>query len=126
MLIGFSGRADRGDFWKAQLVVVLLSVPFALTIEGPFADRSIWAVLFRQLAVMSMLMAGALWVSIEVRRFHDLGKSGWLFWGNLIPLLNICLWMYLGIAKGQSFGNRHGPKPNAWWHRTKHWKGGPY
>ena len=122
-LIGFNGRADRGDFWKIQLLSALLSVPFMIATLGPLQGQSIWAVLLHQIAAMSMLMALVVWAGINVRRLHDLGQSGWLCWGYLIPLLNIFLLWHVGFGKGQSVSNRHGPKPNAWWHRTKHWNG---
>lgn len=58
------------------------------------------------------LIAG-LWFMIaqDVKRLHDVDKSGWLLLLVLIPLVNIALGLYLLFADGTVGPNRYGADP---------------
>lgn len=72
-----NGRARRGEFWSAALMVVLPSailhiiVAFACTSAGSLA---LYIVLSLPLQALLFLMC-----PIAIRRWHDLGVSGWTF-----------------------------------------------
>lgn len=79
----FSGRARRSEFWYFFLFNFLVSLVLSLI---PFLSilSSLWA-----LAVLIPTLA------VTVRRFHDIGKSGWTFLYFLIPgLLYVGYLMY--------------------------------
>ena len=80
----FSGRARRSEFWYFFLFNFLVS--FVLNLIPHFSVVSgLWA-----LAVLIPTLA------VTVRRFHDIGKSGWTYLYFLIPsLLFIGYWFYL-------------------------------
>lgn len=69
----FSGRARRSEFWYFMLFNFLVSLVLSLI---PFLSilSSLWA-----LAVLIPTLA------VTVRRFHDIGKSGWKYLYFLIP-----------------------------------------
>lgn len=46
-----------------------------------------------------------------VKRFHDMGRSGWYYLFSLIPIINIGVAIYLGFYKGEEFDNKYGPNP---------------
>jgi uncharacterized membrane protein YhaH (DUF805 family) len=48
---------------------------------------------------------------LTVRRFHDLGKPGWLAVLLLVPMLNLALYAVLLLAPGQAGRNRFGEPP---------------
>ena len=75
----FSGRARRSEFWYFFLFNVLVSLVLSII---PFLSilSFIWA-----LGVLVPTLA------VTVRRFHDIGKSGWYYLLFLIPSL-----LYLG------------------------------
>lgn len=84
----FSGRARRSEFWYFFLFNMIVSI--GLTILG------------RKVPILGFL--GSLWslailipyLAVTVRRFHDIGKSGWTYLYFLIPsLLFIGYWFYL-------------------------------
>lgn len=50
-------------------------------------------------------------VMLQIRRWHDLGKSGWLVLLALIPLVNIGVSIYLWVAKGTEGPNQYGEDP---------------
>ena len=58
------------------------------------------------------LIAG-LWFMIaqDVKRLHDVDKSGWLLLLTLIPIVNIALGLYLLFADGTVGPNRYGADP---------------
>lgn len=46
-----------------------------------------------------------------VRRFHDLGRSGWFAVLLCIPFANIIAAIYAAFFKGQEEDNEYGPNP---------------
>lgn len=69
----FSGRARRSEYWYFYLLNILVSfgigmIPFVNILGG------LWS-----LAVLIPTLA------VTVRRFHDIGKSGWWFLVMIIP-----------------------------------------
>lgn len=58
------------------------------------------------------LIAG-LWFTIaqDVKRLHDVDKSGWLLLLILIPIVNIALALYMLFADGTVGPNRYGADP---------------
>lgn len=49
--------------------------------------------------------------SLNIRRWHDLGQSGWMSLLSLIPLVNLVVLIYLMCAKGTEGPNAYG-EPN--------------
>ena len=75
----FTGRASRSEYWYFQLFYTLS------VIAGAIIDASIGTT-FVQLLVILVLVLPLL--AAEVRRMHDVGKSGWFI---LIPIYNLIL-----------------------------------
>ena len=46
-----------------------------------------------------------------IRRFHDLGKSGWYVLTLIIPLIDIGVILYLLFAPGTAGANEYGDDP---------------
>ena len=84
----FSGRARRSEYWYFYLFYFLVSLGLSfLSILTPFAR---YLSLFLGLAFFIPNLA------VCVRRFHDIGKSGWNYLIILIPeLLLNCYLLYL-------------------------------
>ena len=49
--------------------------------------------------------------SLHIRRWHDLGHSGWFSLLNLVPIVNLVVLIYLLCAKGEEGSNKYG-EPN--------------
>lgn len=69
----FSGRARRSEYWYFYLFNLLVSVGLSMI---PFVN------LFGGLWSLAVLIPT--W-AVTVRRFHDIGKSGWWFLVMMIP-----------------------------------------
>jgi uncharacterized membrane protein YhaH (DUF805 family) len=48
------------------------------------------------------------WISLEVRRLHDLGYSGWYILANFIPIAGLVLYIYLFFVSGKKESNKYG------------------
>jgi uncharacterized membrane protein YhaH (DUF805 family) len=104
----FEGRARRKEYWMfflfnmifgmlAGILDTILGLDFSSG-NGPIGALYGLAVLIPGIAVM-------------VRRLHDVGRSGWFFWINLIPIIG-WVWFLIVLCTEGSLGiNKYGPNP---------------
>ena len=114
----FSGRSRRKEYWmfallQAIIAIVLLIVMFTLGGLSGSGGTSF--------GPMGMLGAGLLviWglatiipsIAVQVRRFHDQDKSGWMVLIGFIPYIGgIIVFVFMCLA-GTAGPNRFGPDP---------------
>ena len=93
----FSGRASRSEFWNHVLFLIVLSL-----IGGVIHP-----------AVSTLVALGLLLPSIcvQVRRLHDIGKSGWFYWIILIPIVGGIVLLVWNCKKGTEGENDYGSDP---------------
>jgi uncharacterized membrane protein YhaH (DUF805 family) len=113
----FHGRINRGSFWAmiglVLLGIMLIGVLAAVMIPA-FAPKggggSMPTVL---LVLMIAIYVLALWVSLatQVKRWHDIDKSGWMALLNVIPLVGLIALIYVGATEGTPGPNRFGEGP---------------
>jgi uncharacterized membrane protein YhaH (DUF805 family) len=93
----------------AMLVIggIISTVSFAVATASPTAGT-----------ILGVLMGLALfvalvWVSVQigVQRLHDLGWSGWLYFLNLVPLVNSVFPILLLVLPGNAGANQYGAPP---------------
>lgn len=110
-LLSFSGRIRRQGFW---IVGLALSIPNGIIsyfsngmATGDNPNYFVLIILW----ILSLALA-IIGLSLSVRRWHDLNKSGWWVLINLIPIIG---WIYslvmLGFMPGDQGANSHGPAP---------------
>ena len=60
--------------------------------------------------IITILLA---WISFatSIKRYHDLGKSGWFVLLQLIPIIGYAFIIYAAFFKGQEHDNKYGPNP---------------
>ena len=59
---------------------------------------------------------------IQVRRFHDMNRSGWLILLFIVPLVNIFVFFYLLLGSGTQGTNHYGPQRiSAIWKKILAW-----
>lgn len=78
--IQFNGRARREEYWMFILSNIFISI--AIGFIGGIIGLPIISTVYALLVIMPSLAVG-------VRRFHDVGKSGWIFIGFQIITLFI-------------------------------------
>ncbi|MEW5421290.1 DUF805 domain-containing protein [Amorphus sp. 3PC139-8] len=105
---GFDGRISREPFWLGFLFVSLL-VSVALTPYRPAGEETVMVD-----AGFLVILLVALWseVALAVKRLHDRGLSGWFAALLFVPLLNLAVFVVLGLIPGEKGPNAFGPAPN--------------
>jgi uncharacterized membrane protein YhaH (DUF805 family) len=101
----FEGRSSRKEFWLFQLLFVAGLLPFGLlgVLTGPDV-----AAVFYLLGVLGLLIPQ---IAVQVRRFHDQDKPGWLVLLNLIPYLGAIVVLIFMLLDGTPGANRFGEDP---------------
>jgi len=98
----YSGRSDRRQFWWFYLFFLL--TPFICL---AFSLAFVWLLLLLNLDSLSLfslvfaylyLLFVPSMIALQVRRMHDVGKSGWFI---LIPLYNYYLFIQPSLEKGR-------------------------
>ena len=105
------GRANRG-WWLAHVLVddFLVATAFiALMLVGQLTGM--WFVALPLVGLMGA--AGWAAIAVTVKRFHDLGKSGWNVLLMAVPLVNVFVGLWLLLGKGDVGPNQYGPDPLA-------------
>lgn len=105
----FSGRARRKEFWMFVLFNVIFSI-VAVVIDnmlGLANDNTGYGVLSGLYSLAIILPS----LAIEIRRLHDIGKSGWWIFIALIPLVGSIWLLVLLATEGQPGENQYGPDP---------------
>jgi len=110
------GRIGRLRYlaWTLVLTLTLLvvggiisPVSFAVATASPTAGTILGVLLGLGLFV------ALVWVSLHigVQRLHDLGWSGWLYFLNLVPLVNSVFPLLLLVLPGNAGANQYGAPP---------------
>ena len=93
----FNGRARRKEYWMFVLFNIIFTGLATLISPKLYAIYTL-AVLIPNLAV-------------SVRRLHDVGKSGWMCFIALIPLIGAIWLLVLMLTDSNSGENEYGANP---------------
>ena len=114
----FQGRSRRKEYWMFSLGVTLVIVVIGLlgfTLGATGDGGSGIGPLFGggALIVLGILYLGILIpaLAVQVRRFHDQDKSGWLVLLNFIPYLGALVVLVFMLLEGTRGPNRFGADP---------------
>jgi uncharacterized membrane protein YhaH (DUF805 family) len=110
----FSGRARRSEFW----FFVLFNMIFALVAMG---IDNVLGTTFKMgygvslpygylylVYVLAVLIPG---LAVAVRRLHDVGKSGWMYFIVLIPIIGSIWLLVLFFTDSEVGSNKWGENP---------------
>ena len=103
--VTFAGRASRSEYWFWTLFAILVGAAAAILDAALFPgldDRPI-----HSLASLALFLPG---LSVSVRRFHDLDRTGWwlLILLTVIGIIVVLIWFCL---RGTVGPNRYGSDP---------------
>ena len=124
----FRGRAPRSEYWFFVLAqtIALYAIWIVASIVGamfgiatgthgaPSVQPQHFDPASLYIQIPGFLFMLALWlptISVAVRRLHDVNRSGWWLWLNLIPIAG-ALWLLVWkCSSGTRGDNRFGPNP---------------
>lgn len=117
----FSGRSRRLEYWMFTLFITIVGALWGLGFflfvdfggHDLYSDRSlsglaiVWGII-GLLAYLAILVPA---IAVQVRRFHDQDRTGWLVLLNFIPYIGgliVLVFMFLPGTQGE---NRFGEDP---------------
>ena len=121
----FKGRINRLNYWLYSILLfvlfIVIGILAGMVMPGAVAPQE-GVETARQahaapnplgLVVMLALLVVEVWASLalQVKRWHDLDKSGWWALTSFIPYVNFIIFIILGFVKGTEGPNRFGPDP---------------
>jgi len=99
------GRACRSEFWFFTLFNILVPAIIFVVVMTTRVTF-IWRLI--PIYGIAILLP---WISVLIRRLHDVGQSGWMYLLVLIPItgaIAILIWL---CSDSQSGSNKYGPNP---------------
>ncbi|MEM5565528.1 DUF805 domain-containing protein [Psychroserpens sp. AS72] len=105
----FSGRARRKEYWMfvlVQLIIVGLAISYASLVDDFLGDQFISSII-----ALYFLATLVPWLALNVRRLHDIGKSGGYIFINFIPVIGRIWYIVLVATEGEFGANNYGPDP---------------
>jgi|GEM_PF-4623328 len=96
----FDGRLDNTNYFFVSIFGIVLSIIISLFNAGTI------------LSLIVSLLFLPIGIGAGMRRWHDLGRSGWWVLINLIPIVNFIVLVYLIFKKGEQVTNVYGSIPN--------------
>ena len=100
----FSGRSTRSEYWWFYLVTIAVSILASIL-------DSILNIPLGLISVLYFLISLIPSLSIQVRRLHDVDKSGWYMLLNFFIIIG-WIWLYiLNILDSTPGANKYGPNP---------------
>lgn len=102
----FNGRARRSEYWwyvlAIDIAIFVIGGILGTALNGQAADSA--------LRILSGVTTVA-FLSCEVRRLHDIGKSGWWLLIGLVPIVGAILLIVWAAKDSQPGDNQYGPNP---------------
>ena len=102
--VDFSGRSSRSEVWWWILFSIIANLVAAILDNGIQEASGLFAIII----TLGLLLPN---IAIQVRRMHDLDKSGWWLLILLIPLIGIIFALVWFCSKGTEGDNRFGSDP---------------
>jgi len=81
LLFSFDGRITRTQLWSVWFCLLALMIPL-YTIAILLSED-----LFNLVVLLSLIPTAWIGLALEVKRWHDLGKSGFWFFIGLVPYI---------------------------------------
>jgi uncharacterized membrane protein YhaH (DUF805 family) len=110
LFTSFEGRINRGKFWAGYVVLWIGTGIVVGILSAVLGDSASFWVLYT-IAVVLIVLAS---LALQVKRWHDRGKSGWWVLINLVPIIGF-FWSLIevGFLPGTPGPNEFGPDPLA-------------
>ena len=105
----FSGRSRRMEYWYFVLFNIIVSIVLG-TIDALLGTlgSGMGVGLLSGIYGLAILIPS---LAVTVRRLHDIDRSGWWIFINLIPLIGAIVLLVFAVSEGTPGNNRYGPNP---------------
>ena len=105
----FTGRARRKEYWMFLLFNMIFAfLAFGIDMAiGSSLDGLGYGFVYMMYS-LAMFIPG---LAVSVRRLHDVGKSGWMLFVCLIPIIGGIWLLVLMVSDSEQGDNQYGPNP---------------
>ena len=116
--VTFSGRARRRELWYFFLfyflAILAVSQIAIMTLYSQGAPPG-GTTMFPVAAAINLLVLGHILpaLAVEVRRLHDIGRSGWWLLIAALPIIGAIILIFWFVQPGTTGPNRFGADPKA-------------
>jgi uncharacterized membrane protein YhaH (DUF805 family) len=112
----FVGRLDSANYFFVIIIVILVYF-FAKAIDhvtsGSFIDTNpLITILIGAIALPIVISTPVIFIGASIRRYHDIGRTGWSTLLFLIPYFGFLFLFILCLTKSQQSSNKYGPAPD--------------
>ena len=115
----FTGRARRSEFWWFTICYYIIvfvcniaSIGFLLqTLSGEMSYNDPSYMIFMMMSVVVGLGLFLPALAVTVRRFHDIGKSGWNILWSAIPFVGVIIVLVWMCQDSDVVANKYGESP---------------
>lgn len=104
----FEGRARRKEYWFFTLVSTAISLALG------YVEGFLGLFTGTELSVLSLIYLVFVFLptlAVAVRRLHDIGRSGWWYLLNLVPLVGSIVVLIFLVQDSQPEDNQYGANP---------------
>jgi len=112
ILFSFTGRIGRGTFWGVWFSMMAVGLIVGLIIGGISSSGDEGAAV--AIVIYLLFLIPCVWIGLamQVKRWHDRDKSGWMVLINFIPIIGM-IWalVALGFLQGTIGPNQYGEDP---------------
>jgi len=108
----FRGRINRRSYIVGYLASGMIYFLILLAANSLIhINTNLAAIVGVLLVLLAFVVAVLFWISLTIRRFHDIDKSGYYILWLFVPFINIYYWLVLLFEQGTVGPNRYGPPP---------------
>jgi uncharacterized membrane protein YhaH (DUF805 family) len=105
----FGGRSRRKEYWYFVLfnIIVFIVLELVDVLLGTFN-------VVQGIGILSGIYSIAVIIptlAVTVRRLHDIDRTGWWIFINLIPLIGTIVLLVFAVTDSTPGSNRYGPNP---------------
>ena len=99
----FEGRINRLRYWKYFGCMLLMNLLIGIIVSTLHIHGALASVISLALSII--------FLPFNVRRVHDLDKSGWWLLLGFVPVVNFFFFIYVSFFKGTEGDNSYGADP---------------
>ena len=103
-----SGRASRSEYWFWILGGVVFQI---IMVVGGIILKIMDIPILPGLMVLAPFLLVPASITVTVRRLHDIGMSGWMWFVALVPVIGAIYLIYLFVQEGDMGENAYGAVP---------------
>lgn len=106
----YQGRLNRKPyFWRSLLIIFLETICYVI-FDSVWED-DLFSTVLLLISIMIFILCIIADLMLDIRRLHDVNKSGWFVLLTFIPAVTPFFYLYLFLMPGTDGNNQYGENP---------------